>query len=449
MTRIKQQILRRINFAKFSLLLATVLALFLYPYIPSKTLVVYPDENNIFWGAYSDIYMGGDTSVDYNNDLQSAIRCKMGGAGSFNMCGNTAVFEDNNIYTYQSLTADYQFAVSVSDLISRDFSQYSGIWLELDYQGPAKYIHVLLKNHEPNLEMSGPERQFRPQSVGVETSELFQPVYLRLQDFKVSDWWVNQFALHRTESGTRFDRIQAIGVEVKEQPVGSEHYIEVNSIILKGDWIKKETFYLSIILVFVTLIGIEGGIRIYSLYVNHRIAQKSLRSINERNQQLESVAFKDELTQLLNRRAVYEIIKSSINLNREGFAILVIDIDHFKQFNDTYGHAVGDKVLVSVAKVLRDASRSYDNIARWGGEEFVIVSPGNEPEKLLNYAEKLRTAVAEMPIETTDNKEPIFVTISIGVTLLIEDESFESAFERADQALYDSKRKGRNCCTFS
>ena len=161
------------------------------------------------------------------------------------------------------------------------------------------------------------------------------------------------------------------------------------------------------------------------------------------------MAFKDELTQLLNRRAVYEIIKSSINLNREGFAILVIDIDHFKQFNDTYGHALGDKVLVSVAKVLRDASRSYDSIARWGGEEFVIVSPGNEPEKLLNYAEKLRTAVAEMPIETTDNKEPIFVTISIGVTLLIEGESFESAFERADQALYDSKRKGRNCCTFS
>ena len=232
MTQRKQRILRRINFAKFSLLLATILALFLYPYIPSRTLVIYPDANNIFWGAYSDIYMGGDTSVDYNNDLQSAIRCKMGGAGSFNMCGNTAVFEDNSIYTHQTLTADYQFAVSVSDLISRDFSQYSGIWLELDYQGPAKYIHVLLKNHEPSLEMTAPERQFRPQSVGVETSELFQPVYLRLQDFKVSDWWVNQFALHRTESGTRFDRIQAIGVEVKEQPVGSEHYIEVNSIIL-------------------------------------------------------------------------------------------------------------------------------------------------------------------------------------------------------------------------
>jgi len=269
-----------------------------------------------------------------------------------------------------------------------------------------------------------------------------------LKEFKVSDWWINQFALHRTESDTRFNRIQAMTIEIKEQQPHSEHYLEVKSIKFTGERVSRENFYLAIIIAFATLLGLEGTFRVYTLYQNNRAAQKSLDAANEHNQKLRSVAFKDELTQLLNRRAIHEIVTKSVELkNQKGLAVLIIDIDHFKKFNDTHGHALGDKVLVNVAQSLKQASRDYDQIARWGGEEFVIVTREAHPENLLAYAEKLREKVASNPVFKENSTDPIYVTISVGITQSSLDENFDAALERADKALYRSKEKGRNCCT--
>lgn len=439
--------MRHLNAAKIVLVIATILALFAFPYIPQKTLELYP-ENEVWWGAFNDSSVGGNTSVEYLNESHSAIKCTMGDATSFNMCGNSCVFANNNVVTYNQLLADLAFATEISPHISLDLSNYSGFWVDIDYRGPANFIYLVLQNHEPALDMPDPGRQFRPQNVGIATSELHEPIYVRLKEFKAADWWVNQFALHRTESGTRFERIQAIAVEIKEQPPHTQHYLEVRSIKFVGDWISKENFYLVIILAFATLLGLEGTARVYTLYKRQRTAQKSLDALNEYNQKLRSVAFKDELTQLLNRRAIYEIISQNPQLSdQNGRAVIVIDIDYFKKFNDAHGHVLGDKVLVTVAQSLKEASRDYDQIARWGGEEFVIVTREAPPDNLLAYAEKLREKVATSPVFKEGSSEPIFVTISVGITQSGPEESFDRALERADKALYRSKEKGRNCCT--
>lgn len=438
---------RHLNAAKIALVVITILALFSFPYIPKKTLQVFP-ATNVWWGAFTDAYSGGNTQFEYQNESQSAIECIMGDLGSFNMCGNSCVFADNHAVTRDQLLADLAFATKVSSEISLDLSDYSGVWIDIDYRGPAKFIHLSLQNHEPAVDLADPGRQFRPQSVGIATAELHEPVYVRLKEFKASDWWVTQFGLHRTEAGTRFDRIQAIIAEVKQQPPHTKHYLEIKSITFSGDWISKENFYLSIIVAFAVLLSLEGGFRVYTLYNRHRAAQKKLDALNEHNQKLRSVAFKDELTQLLNRRAIHEIVSKSIELkNQKGLAILIIDIDHFKKFNDTHGHALGDKVLVNVAQSLKQASRDYDQIARWGGEEFVIVTREANPDNLLAYGEKLREKVASCPVFKEGSSDPIFVTISIGITQSHLEENFDVALERADKALYRSKERGRNCCT--
>lgn len=435
------------NAAKILLVALTILALFSFPYIPKKNLEIYPGDK-LWWGAFTDAASGGNSTFEYVNESQSAIECKIGHMGSFNMCGNSAVFADNNVVTYDRLLSDLAFATEVSPEISADLSAYSGVRIDIDYKGPANFIHLKLQNHEPAIDLPDAGRQFRPQSVGIRTSELNQPIYVSLSEFKVSDWWVAQFALPRSESRTRFDRIQAIIVEIKEQPPHTEHYLDIKSITFIGEWISKENFYFAIIVAFATLLGLEGAIRVYALYNRHRAAQKSLDALNEHNQRLRSVAFKDELTQLLNRRAIHEIVSKSVELkNQKSLAIIIIDIDHFKKFNDTYGHALGDKVLVNVAHSLKQASRDYDQIARWGGEEFVIVTRDAHPDNLLAYAEKLREKVASTPIFKEDSPEPIFVTISLGITQSHLDERFDDALERADKALYQSKEKGRNCCT--
>jgi len=433
--------------AKVALAFVAMLAIVAFPYIPKKTLQIYPGPN-VWWGAFTDVYSGGNTKFAYKNESQAAISCDMGDAGSFNMCGNNCVFADDGVVTYDKLLSDLAFAMRVSPEISLDLSKYTGLWIEINYQGPANFIHLSLQNHEPALNLADPNRQFRPQSVGIATTELHQPVYIRLKEFKVSDWWVRQFALHRTESDTHFNRIRAIAVEIKEQPAHSLHSIEVKSIKFEGEWISKENFYLAIIVSFASLLGLEGAFRIYTLYKRNQAAQKSLADLNEHNQKLRTVAFKDELTQLLNRRAIYEIISKNPGMNSgKSQAIIIIDIDHFKKFNDTYGHALGDAVLVNVAQALKSASRDYDQIARWGGEEFVIVTRAAVVENLMAYAEKLREKVASTPVFQEGNSEPIFVTISLGVTQRHFDEDFGLALERADKALYQSKNKGRNCCT--
>lgn len=436
-----------LNTAKIILAISTILALFSFPYIPKKNMTIYPGMD-VWWGAFSDSSAGGNTNFVYKNESQSAIECVIGDKGPFNMCGNSCVLVDNTVVTHDALMADLRFATAMSPEISLDLSDYSGVWVDIDYQGPANFIHLSLQNHEPALDLRDPGRQFRPQSVGISTSELHEPVYVRLKEFKASDWWVNQFSLHRTDSGTRFDRIRAITVEIKEQPPHTKHYLEVKSITFVGDRISKENFYLAIIVAFATLVGLEGTFRVYVLYSKHRAAQKSLEALNEYNQKLKSVAFKDELTQLLNRRAIHEIVARSRELkNQNGFAIIIIDIDHFKKFNDTHGHALGDKVLVTVARSLKEVSRDYDQIARWGGEEFVIVTHEAHPENLIAYAEKLREKVASSPVFREGSSNPIFVTISLGITQASLEEPFDLALERADKALYRSKEKGRNCCT--
>lgn len=447
MTLTEQTPLRTWNIAKIVLVVTTILAIVAYPYIPQRTLQIYPGSG-VWWGAFDDSFLGGNTKFTYKNDSPAVIECVMGDAGPFNMCGNSGVFADNTVITHERLLTDLAFATEVSPRITLDLSGYSGIWVDLDYQGPASYIHLVLQNHEPAPDLADANRQLRPQSVGILTAELDQPTYISLKELKTSDWWVSQFMLPRTEAGTHFDRIRAIAIEIKEQPANTKHYLEVRSIKFVGEWISKENFYLAIITAFMALLSLEGTSRVVTLYKSHRAAQKSLHDLNEYNQQLKSAAFRDELTQLFNRRAIHEIVGKSLDIkNEKGFAILIIDIDHFKKFNDTYGHALGDKVLVQVAQSLQQVSREYDQIARWGGEEFVIVTRESQPGKLLAYAEKLRESVASATIFEEGGTNPIFVTVSVGITQSRFEESFDAALDRADKALYQSKEKGRNCCT--
>lgn len=440
---------RHMNAAKIGLVLITILGLFSYPYIPQKKLQIFPGPH-VWWGAFTDGSPASKTTYAYKNESQSAIECVFGEAASFNMCGNSSVFANQGVATRDQLVSDLAFATKVSPSISLDLTGYSGVWIEINYRGPANYIYLTLQNHEPTLDLPDPIRQFRPQSVGIKTSELHEPIFIRLDEFKVSDWWIKLFSLHRAESDTRINRIQALNIEVKEQPPLSRHYLEVKSITFIGERISKENFYLIFIIAFATLLGLEGAFRIYSLYKRHRAAQLSLDALNEHNQKLQSVAFKDELTQLLNRRAIREIVSKNIAIKtQQNLATVIIDIDHFKRFNDTYGHALGDKVLASVAQLLKQVSRDFDHVARWGGEEFVIVTQDAPAENLLAYGEKLREKIAASPIFKEDISEPIFVTISVGIAQGRLGESFDAALERADQALYQSKQKGRNCCTIS
>ncbi|WP_417277561.1 GGDEF domain-containing protein [Celeribacter sp.] len=158
-------------------------------------------------------------------------------------------------------------------------------------------------------------------------------------------------------------------------------------------------------------------------------------------------ARQDPLTGLLNRRAVRAYIDNHTVAggNMETVGVLLADIDHFKRVNDTVGHIVGDSVLSELGKKLQSKLRPSDLVARWGGEEFLILLPGANLEQTMTMAQVLRAAVASHVYwEKDGQKEP--VTLSIGAAIYAADgsESLEQAIQKADTALYAAKSQGRN-----
>ena len=174
--------------------------------------------------------------------------------------------------------------------------------------------------------------------------------------------------------------------------------------------------------------------------------------IKRAESQLHLLATTDSLTSLLNRRSMvdaWRFEKERQESTGASLALILCDIDHFKQINDTHGHDVGDRVLQTVSETLAANLRETDHLARWGGEEFIIMLVGATLDTAVRIAEDLRAAVADTVIETDllKGNEPLSVTATFGVSAMPSDlsESLEAAVARADAALYNGKRSGRNC----
>jgi len=163
-------------------------------------------------------------------------------------------------------------------------------------------------------------------------------------------------------------------------------------------------------------------------------------------EKLKKLSITDGLTQLFNSRHFYNQLKGEIErFNRYGhqLSLLLLDIDNFKDFNDTYGHLEGDKILVRLGRIIKSCLRKMDTAYRYGGEEFTIILPGTHGEEARTVAERLRAAVTAE--DFTDGRDPdLGITVSIGVTQYHQEEEIANFVQRADQAMYQSKQAGRN-----
>ena len=176
---------------------------------------------------------------------------------------------------------------------------------------------------------------------------------------------------------------------------------------------------------------------------------KRTQQLADQNQHLEHLAMRDPLTGLFNRRYIEQRMEEELlRLQRYGapLSVLLFDIDNFKAVNDTEGHATGDKVLIAVARALADSVRQVDLVARFGGEEFLLVLPNTGLEAAELTGARLCRQVAAMPGVATDGGGIVRVTISGGVAAArADDRVWAATVERADGALYAAKGAGKNC----
>ncbi|WP_026300916.1 sensor domain-containing diguanylate cyclase [Thioalkalivibrio sp. ALE23] len=178
--------------------------------------------------------------------------------------------------------------------------------------------------------------------------------------------------------------------------------------------------------------------------LERRVAERTA-ALQEANQRLERIASTDPLTGIANRWYFLEVAERELRrraANDSSVSLLMLDLDHFKRVNDTWGHPVGDRVLHGLADTLRDSLRPLDLSGRFGGEEFLVLLPGVDAEEACEIAERLRRAVAAMAIE--HEGETIRVTVSIGVAISDGERDIDGLICKADNALYRAKSEGRD-----
>lgn len=207
---------------------------------------------------------------------------------------------------------------------------------------------------------------------------------------------------------------------------------QIDSIVGKWISIKVEQLFDYRILIYVTIVFL-----MILFFILHRHF-----TLKKMNKQLEKLSITDNLTKLYNRNKLDEVlILESDRANRfsYSFGIIMIDIDYFKNINDTYGHLMGDTFLKELSEILKNNSRKTDTVGRWGGEEFLIISGEMDERGIKIFAEKLREEIANYSFSLGIQK-----TASFGISIYQKNETIDDMIKRADDALYEAKKLGRN-----
>jgi len=191
-----------------------------------------------------------------------------------------------------------------------------------------------------------------------------------------------------------------------------------------------------------------SGIREQDQEKFHILMQQFLLGIKRAHlyQQVQELSVTDSLTEVFSRRYCLERFNEELERSKKlklNFSFLMLDIDHFKSFNDQYGHLVGDAILKDTAKTIKENLRQIDLIGRYGGEEFSVILSETDKEQAKFAAERIRTAVESKQIKVYD--EVLRVTVSIGISTFPDDaQDTQLLIDKADRALYQAKQTGRN-----
>jgi two-component system cell cycle response regulator len=196
----------------------------------------------------------------------------------------------------------------------------------------------------------------------------------------------------------------------------------------------------------------DGTIAGYQGIVRDITAQKVMEdALRESEKRYKELSITDDLTGLFNQRHFYNQLRAEIDRiqrYKHPLALLLLDVDNFKIYNDTYGHLAGDKVLAKLGEVIRKSIRKTDSGYRYGGEEFTVILTETSGQNAVVAAERLRKRFADeifFPVPL----EPVGVTVSVGIADYREGEEIASFVKRADQNMYEAKAKGKNCIYFS
>lgn len=378
----------------------------------------------------ADAYSGGNSVAEWVNRDVQLWRCQIGQA-------------------FKSPYCSMNIRVIDKEGKGLNLSGYDKMKIWAQYKGDAQHMRMYLKNRNPNYYVPGDPISAKYNMIEVPVADLREGLEVRMSDFAVAGWWLVRNNLVLKEAHTEFDDIIEIELQTGSAVTSGVHEIQLKKIVWSGPIFTEVALYRGMAITWSLLIV---GVLLYRLLLmqmeisRHKRYQEELVAINGllslQNQKFEDLAKTDHLTGLLNRIGIRDVLYDGLTQWKKSqtpFSMILIDLDHFKQVNDTYGHDVGDEILKGASAAFKNIVRKTDALARWGGEEFILLCPGTNRVQAVAAAESLRKRLEAEPIF-----QEIKVTASFGVATMTQPD-LDHLFKSADEALYKAKKRGRNC----
>lgn len=421
----------RFTLEKFltALVLLTVVAILAERRILEVRTVVEPGAGYAV-SSYADPVSGGNSEARIISKNKFEWRCTLRDQHPYPFCGFEVIFDP-------------------ARQKGLDLQSYDRVRIWLNYKGPAETIRFYLRNFDPAYSTPGVNDTTKYNQIEFSTGLLNKPVEFEMADFFVANWWFQRYRISPKLSHPQFDNIVVLEVQTGNDPPAGEYHFQLKRVEFSGQRISTQRWYQAIIATWLVAALLFLAVRIVGL--NRELRRRKVRELelmeingllDTRSRQLEEMARTDPLTGVFNRQGIEEAIKIGLKewrLHRKPLSVIMLDVDFFKEINDTHGHSVGDRVLAGLSELMQKNIRSDELLARWGGEEFVLVCRNAPLKQGGKLAEKLRTLVESHQFENN-----IKVTVSIGVATLTDGETLDQLFVRADKALYQAKHAGRN-----
>ncbi len=380
---------------------------------------------------YSDASSTGDSMVRWVDFEGMAWECNIEDDGKAHTCGF-------NVFLGGGQGTD-----------GIDLSSYKTINVDLDYSGRDQRLRFYLRNYEPGFSDINDMQTAKFNNVHVPVEYIHDRLVLSLSEFSVAEWWITQYKAPRENSLPDFHHVVAFGIDTSYPGQPGIHHFKLKRLELVGEWVARDDWYLGILIFWVSVMMAGGAVSLARLTKKIRLEHQRLERLANQNSLLaqetdkyKKLSMIDPLTGLLNRQGLAEYIEQYFPLDTQRLvSLVIIDIDHFKKINDSLGHDGGDIVLKRITGLIKSNTRQLDQIARWGGEEFVMILPDTSLEHSYHLAEEMRALVATTNFEQFPD---LHITISLGVGTSNGEVPFHQLFRGVDLALYQAKAQGRN-----
>lgn len=323
-----------------------------------------------------------------------------------------------------------------------DLSLYDNVKISAQYLGEnTSRIRFHLRTFNPVYSTLADKRTLKYNGIEYRPNKDNSPVEIPLKALQVATWWLIEQEIAIEHSVPEFEQAMSLEIATGNGISPGNYQLRIEKIEFTGKVISNKNMYALII--FMWVIAALAGLFINLKRSKLKLAKSIIRTqelkqlnrlLNVETTEFRKKSERDALTGALNRSGIEAIFTSEIKV----LSLIFIDVDHFKSINDKYGHSSGDKVLVEFAQVINLNSRNTDFLARWGGEEFLLICPNTKLDEAFELAESLRVILSEHQWP-----ENINLTASFGVAQK-ENETIDKFIERTDQALYSAKNNGRN-----